>query len=123
MKMTRFSLEPLEGQSFEGFTSGHSWNGWACPLFSKAEADRVVRAWNALGYKADYDPATDRFRFAPIDKFGDSNPDLSDEEMAEHFGPVVIDGMTLYPVGAGAWIWEESNGVSVPAGAAQLLSR
>ena len=107
MKKTTFEIEPLEGQAFEGFTEGQRWNGWACPLFTRDESDRLVGAWNALGYKADYDSAADMYRFAPIDRFGDPDPDLSDEEEAEHFGSFVVDGMTLYPIGAGAWIWEE----------------
>jgi len=105
VKQATFSLDPLEGQTFEGFTEGERWNDWACPYFTKAQAEQIVTARNKSGYKADYDPAADVFRFAPIDQFGKSNPDLGDEEDAEHFPAVTRDGQTLYPVGA--WAWEE----------------
>lgn len=32
------------GPVFPGFDTGRSWNGWACPLFTRAEAERVL-AW------------------------------------------------------------------------------
>jgi len=74
-----------------------------------------------LGYEADYDPTSDLFRFAPIDESGDPDPDLSDEEAAEHFGPIVIGGMTLYPFGTGAWIRDERQEASTAASDAGIL--
>lgn len=105
-----FKLEPLEGLTFAGYTIGHTWNGWACPLFTQAEAERIVEAWHTAGYAADYEPESDTFRFAPIDTEAEPDPDLGDEEVAEQFGSVEIDGLTLYRVGAGAWVWEHVEG-------------
>ena len=106
-----FILEPLEGLAFAGYTTGHTWNGWACPLFTSDQAERIVEAWHTAGYAADYEPISDTFRFAPIDTEADSNPDLGDEEVAEQFGAVEIDGLTLYRVGAGAWVWENEHDI------------
>ena len=103
---TSFTLEPLENRTFSGYTTGQVWNGWACPLFTHDQAMQIVEAWHGRGFKADFDPAGDVFRFAPIDQQGEPNPNLSDEEVAEHFGPIVVAGQTLYPIGAGAWVWE-----------------
>ena len=103
-----FTLEPLEGRIFAGYTTGRRWNGWACPCFTKAQAEQIVEAWHAAGYAADYDAASDTFRFAPLDTQGASEPDLGDEEAAEQFGAVEIEGLTLYKVGTGAWVWEDA---------------
>lgn len=100
---TAFTLDPLDDQTFAGYTTGDTWNGWACPLFMHDQAARIVEAWHTEGYEADYDAASDMFRFAPMDTHADPNPDLGDEEAAEQFGAVEIDGLTLYRVGAGAW--------------------
>ena len=101
-----FVLEPWEGQTFSGYTIGHTWNGWACPLFTKAAAEQIIEAWHRGGYAADYDATSDTFRFAPIDTQEAPDLDLGDEDVAEQFGAVEIDGLTLYRVGAGAWVWE-----------------
>jgi len=121
VKKTHFSIEPLEGQVFEGFTMGDRWNGWACPFFTKEEGHQLVRAWNAAGCQADYDPLSDLFRFALLDEIGNPTPNLGDEEAAERFGPVMIDGMTLYPIGAGAWIWDESQPGNIPEQISQQI--
>ena len=115
MKTTLFNLEPLGEIMFKGFTSGRRWNGLACPGFTKDEADRIVEVWHKLGYKADYDAVTDVFRFAPFDSLADPNLDWSDEEVVEHFGPIEVDGWKLYPIGAGAWIWDEVEGLTTVA--------
>ena len=107
MRKAIFTLDPLGDQTFSGYTDGGLWNGWAVPSFPKEEAERLVSVWNALGYKADYDGANDFFRFASMDQAGNPDPDLSDEEDAEHFGSVMHDGLILYPIGAGSWIWDE----------------
>ena len=109
MKRARFRLEPLSEAIFEGCSDGRKWNGWACPVFAKDQADKIVEAWHALGYKADYEQSDDVYRFAPIDQLADPNPDLADEEVAEHFGAIIVDGMNLYRIGTAAWVWEEAN--------------
>ena len=53
--------------------------------------------------------AADLFRFAPFDPQADLTVDLGDEEAAEQFGAVEADGMTLYRIGTGAWVWETAT--------------
>jgi hypothetical protein len=109
MQKATFMLDPLGDQTFSGYTDGRLWNGWAVPSFSKEEAERIVNAWHDLGYKADYDEASDVFRFAPMDETGNPDPNLADEEEAEHFPSIMFRNIKLYPVGAGFWIWEEAR--------------
>ena len=107
MQKATFTLDPLGNQKFSGYTDGRLWNGWAVPSFPKEEAERIVSAWHDLGYKADYDEASDAFRFAPIDDMGNPDPNLADEEEAEHFRSIMLSGTKLYPIGAASWVWEE----------------
>lgn len=102
-------LEPLGDQLFEGYTDGRLWNGWACPYFTKTEAEKLVQAWRTLGYKADYDSDADMYRFAPLDGEENIPVDLADEEKTEHFGAVDMDRQKLYPIGSGAWIWDVAD--------------
>lgn len=107
IEATRFSLDPLPNEVFQGFSDGRTWNGWACPYFTKDQADRLVTAWERHGYQAAYNAQADVFKFGPLDTVGDSAAvDLNDPEEAEQFGAVEVDGRKLYPIGAGAWIWD-----------------
>jgi len=48
-RKTRFTAEWLpDDVSFEGWTDGKLWNGWACPLFERDEANRYVELHNKL---------------------------------------------------------------------------
>lgn len=89
--------EAPDAPVFAGFWEpGENWNGWACPSFTKAEADRIMAAWNG----ASYDAKADAFSF-PYDP-----SDLTREEPHDVFRGV--DHPThgrLYPVGARGWTW------------------
>lgn len=85
---------------FAGWTDGRLWNGWAMPRFELAEAQRLI-AW--LGDKrASYDEVRDAF--LTVSQEGD-------EETWPAESIVVSDGGTLkvYPIGAGAWIWDDAG--------------
>lgn len=97
MRSATFALEFLEGQTFEGFTTGETWNGFACPLFSREQAERLAEAWRARGREARYDARSDAFTF---------QMDGGDEEY-DTFPAVAADEEKLYPVGASCWIWDE----------------
>jgi hypothetical protein len=103
MRPTKFKIESLGYETFDGFTLGEDWNGWACPYFTFEQAQKVLKNFNELrkiiGQKnlAFYDCAIDAFVF-PVD-----------EDEPEVFAAVVKNKLKYYPLGAFCWIWEESE--------------
>ena len=93
----RFTLDFLEGQQFEGYTRGEDWNGFACPYFTFDQAQCIADAWRGSGKNASYDNNRDEFTFEMQD--GEEDRFYSEE----------IEGVKLYPIGAGSWIWSESE--------------
>lgn len=97
-----FSLD--DGPSYAGYTADQTWNGWACPLFTKEVADQIAVAWahDPLSQMAGtYDATTDTYAF--LDPENEDEPALYPGE--DH----VVDGqpLRLYPIGAGCWVWDE----------------
>jgi hypothetical protein len=90
---------------YEGFTDGTEWNGWACPLFPLDEGKRIaadmMRIYaNDPRYSFTYDPQNDRFvQVDPNGNGGDDDP--------IYYTPIATERGTLYPIGAGGWIWDE----------------
>ena len=79
------------------------WNGWACPYFEKSEVERMA-AWllefdDGLVYSTEDDTFTTTY----------------DPDLPEAFKGEDVDGMHLYPIGAGSWIWVIVDGESTPA--------
>jgi hypothetical protein len=95
----RFTMDPLGGQAFDGYSMGDLWNGWARPLFDFEVSQQIVEACRQQGQEAHYDAARDMFVFGDGQNGG-----------AEEFEAVEVAGRKLYPVGSGAWIWEEVDG-------------
>ena len=87
----KFYLDAYQGE-FEGENHGF-WNGWACPLFSKSEAIKIMDMFNTQnnGVSMSYD--NDKKSFLVIIKGAD------DEEYDE-----TKDG--LYAIGAWNWCWD-----------------
>jgi hypothetical protein len=104
MRSTKFKIESLGCETFDGFTQDEDWNGWDCPYFTYDQAQKVVKQYNQLreiiGKKdfAFYDEVTDAFIF-PVD-----------EDKTETFAAINDDEQKYYPVGAFGWIWEETEG-------------
>lgn len=103
----RFVLDDMIGP-VDGWTDGATWNGWACPHFSREQADAVVAAWNAFLARnqittcapAFYDAATDEYVW-PVD----TTDSRFDEEPEDRTGGTDRDGMRLYSIGAWSWTW------------------
>ena len=91
MRPTKFKIESLGYEIFDGFTLDEDWNGWACPYFDSNEAERILDIFNKNGGIAKYDDSKDVFIF-------------TEEEI---FLPIEIEGKKLYPIGNSYWIWEE----------------
>jgi hypothetical protein len=94
MKNSTFAIETFPGREFVGFTKDEDWNGWACPYFIFDEGMKIVEA-SGTG-NARYDDDNDQFVFM-----------LGDDE--ETYPAVIENGQKLYPIGNGAWIWEEKQ--------------
>ncbi len=100
----RFTMDALPNQSFVGYTNGETWNGWACPLFEKAEAERVLEACRENGYNWVYVAETDAYRVSHED-----DPEGVPEQF-EGF-EIAMEGLSVkvYPIGAYCWIWEPAS--------------
>jgi hypothetical protein len=106
----RFAIEDVYDPPVDGWTRGETWNGWACPRFEWAAAQRVMEQTNAsrdgdwdpvLGHPPIvYDVEADRFvvRLEP----GDDPDYVAGEAMVTAAGGVVM----VYAIGAWAWTWE-----------------
>lgn len=83
---------------FDGFDLGGVWNGWACPHFTKEQAEEVAEG---LAYEvgsgafetAEYDEERDAFVF--------DHPDLPEPDVFPR-----DEETDLYPVGAYSWTWD-----------------
>lgn len=97
-RLAKFKIVGLEDVQLEGYTFGNTWNGWACPYFTYAQAQEVIRVFNEHNYcESRYQPTSNTFLFK-----NDNN---------DTFGSVTIelDGKVteLFPIGAGCWVWSE----------------
>ena len=70
-----------------------TWNGWACPYFEKPEVERMSAWLSEFDDSLVYDEATDTFTTT------------YDPDAPESFIGTDIDGMHLYPIGNGSWMW------------------
>lgn len=94
-----------DGQSFACYLDGSKWNGWAMPYFTKEQADAYLAA-TPDGMTGSFDEARNVYVFT-----------CEGEEPYEVEAEVIdADGqhVTVYPIGAGYWVWDEVR-ESVPA--------
>lgn len=98
LREANFQIDTYGAETFAGFTAGETWNGFACPYFTLEQAQHIVRAHQNLGLAAGYDRERDEFFFTL---------EHGAEEGSELYGPVSTGGLTVYPIGAGSWIWDE----------------
>lgn len=94
LQPTRFSIDILGDEFYEGYSANGTWNGWDCPYFSYEQAQKVVYAFNASHrfegdrVEAQYDAEQDAFCFF-FESAGES----------DDFPAVEIEGQKLYPLG------------------------
>jgi hypothetical protein len=83
---------------FTGWTNGEKWNGWAKPHFELAEGHRLIE-W-LKGDRSQYDAA--QGAFVTISQDGEA-------EVWAASSIAITDGSSIkaYPIGAGAWCWDE----------------
>jgi len=80
-------------------SSDLQWNGFACPYFTFEQAMKLIDAWRAKGWQAEYNNTSDQFIFKMIG--------FADGKNQDSFGADQIEGMKLYPIGTFSWIWDE----------------
>ena len=99
-RKTRFSLEGLDEESFEGYSDGSLWNGWEKPIFAFKAAQSVL---DALG--ATWTLQEDK-------KVLRASLDLGNGIEEVEWEAVLLDlpdggSVQAYPIGAGSTTWEE----------------
>ncbi len=105
LKHTVFAINA--GERFMGYTAGQHWNGWACPYFTKPEADRIMDMVNRTSpdikqYFMRYDDDRDVYIYH------DDNCDEAETFACEQY----LDQKTgeiyeLYAIGSWSWIWDD----------------
>lgn len=95
-----FTIDGLNGP-FGGYHDGSTWNGWACPHFTKMEADRILESFlkqpSVEANAAQYDSELDEYVFE------------EDGNGPEPFGRSRFsapDGSPLYAIGTAYWTWQ-----------------
>lgn len=91
----------LEEAIYHGYTFGETWNGFECPYFEKAEADRMVADFRIAGWPEQsigrYNAVTDAYEFT-----SDGETDTYEAEIIQ-----TEDGeKKVYPLGAYCWVWQ-----------------
>ena len=99
----RFRVDGLDG-TYDGFTRGDTWNGFAVPYFPLAEARRIAADFAAQPPNPDGQPIGEYDADRDVVRLRDPSSDDWDETSR-----VEIDGRSLYPVGAHLWTWEETE--------------
>lgn len=102
MYKSLFTLDALENASFEGWTDGTLWNGWATPRFELAEAQKLIEAFIQAGEKAWYDEAQDAFCFQ-VEGY---------DEPERYPSSTIQTGegeLKVYAIGAYGWTWEKQE--------------
>ncbi len=97
--LTKFVLE--NSPEFEGYDEGRRWNGWACPTFTREQADKVATWWNTQpGCVAEWDSEHDGYAFICE---GWDEPDC--------FLPdyLIQLGEKTWAIGAGSWCWNRHD--------------
>jgi poly-gamma-glutamate capsule biosynthesis protein CapA/YwtB (metallophosphatase superfamily) len=101
LRKAKFAIDSIPNISFEGYTNGETWNGWACPYFEKSEAEHVLQASEANHFKWVYNTGQNTFIVY-------SDDDEAVEEIFEAVQGFLEDGneIIVYGIGAYSWIWE-----------------
>lgn len=90
-----------EGPVYPGYVdTGVTWNGWACPFFTREVAERIAEAATAGDFTVAYNEERDAF-VETTEGFEDEATDYPAQWVLTAEG-----WLRLYPVGAWAWVWD-----------------
>jgi hypothetical protein len=105
MRESEFYLDSDPETVFRGYTTGETWNGWACPYFDRAVGKQISEWFEAAHagssegeYAAAYHSEKDAFLFR--------EPAYDEPLVVES---VKAEEKTLYPIGAYRWTWVEKR--------------
>ena len=92
LKKALFTIE--DEINVEGYDEDYSWNGWACPWFTKENADKIA-TWSSIPLEYD----------AKRDAYIEKDSDIGETAyVGEHID--TEDGtLLLYPIGNKSWVW------------------
>lgn len=97
-----FTIDSFGKQSFEGYTTGMTWNGFATPYFEKDVALRIVELFKGNDFEvAKYNEDEDVIMIGLTNQV--ENIEAFEGTDIEVGGQVVH----VYPVGAYSWVWDE----------------
>ena len=94
-----YSLDPIQA-TFEGYTNGDTWNGFACPYFEKDVAESILKASEDNGYQWRYDPEQDVF----LVQSKDDPPEYEPEEYQGQTISIDSKEVRVYGIGTYSWI-------------------
>lgn len=100
LRKATFALDD-DDHAYEGVTTGELWNGWECPIFTRATVEQIM----AQSFVADSPEIDWHFNDAGevvIMWNGADDPDAVDT-----YAPLHVEGADepLYALGAWAWCW------------------
>lgn len=100
----KFCIDTLS-DSFAGYTDGSTWNGWACPFFTKTVAEQILSASMSNGYSFSYDEQRRGFIVRHRDDL-----DLTPEVFLAQEIEVNDQKLEVFPIGAYSWSWKSVEG-------------
>ena len=109
IRVARFSIN--DGPSFEGFTDGETWNGFAMPMFTKEVALEVAKSMAAGNVVVAYNNETDTFYV--LDTFYvQEEMDVCNAPIDPIHAKAITHGhtdepVTVYDFGRLGWVWME----------------
>jgi hypothetical protein len=104
LKESVFYLDIMEKKKYNGYTTGETWNGWACPYFKFEEAEKIAEDQDLLNQISSGDARHEAKYVEDEDQFSFYEP-YNDEWY--DFKAVEINGEKLYPIGTRYWTWSE----------------
>lgn len=99
-----FTIDSIPDRTFEGYTDGDDWNGWACPYFEYHVAEDILRNSELNDFVWAYDPTADAF----VVRIKSDSVDFESEEFKATRIKLGDQELTVYGIGAYSWIWEQA---------------
>lgn len=103
LRKALFAIADEGSKSYEGYTLGENWNGWACPYFTREVAMEMMKEFDNEDQPAHYDEEKDAFIYVMDADHAEDYTDIYEGKDYEYNGETI----RLYAIGTMAWIWTE----------------